>query len=428
MAELSLVVTGDSLISRRTANHPDAPYRELMRIIGEADVAFTNLEMVLNDGVGTPSDQFNMSADPAIAHDLKALGFDLVSVGNNHAMNYGAEGLLLSIDALRHAGLAVAGAGRDLDAARRPAYVETPTARVALVATTATFASGEQASHRERNRSGRAGINPIRSKTRYVVDDDSIAALRRIADMTGMTRANEVALTRFQAKLGTGEAPDAGAYTFLGSTFQAAATGFRTISTPDEGDVAEITRRVREARALSDIVVVSAHCHEAGAEEELPPDFLVTFAHSCIDAGADVFAGHGPHLMRGGEVYSGKPIFYSLSNFFYQFDYVETMPGENYLSPQMRDWTRAEYNARSRQRGHREWETIVPRLVFDGREIREIRLYPAELGFGQPLPRRGTPRLAQGEQAKGILDHFAKLSAHHGATIEIRGDEGRLRL
>lgn len=43
-----------------------------------------------------------------------------------------------------------------------------------------------------------------------------------------------------------------------------------------------------------------------------------------IDAAADVVVGHGPHVLRGIEVYKGRPIFYSLANFIF----------ENDLSPQ----------------------------------------------------------------------------------------------
>lgn len=42
-----------------------------------------------------------------------------------------------------------------------------------------------------------------------------------------------------------------------------------------------------------------------------------------IDAAADVVVGHGPHVLRGIEVYKGSPIFYSLANFIVENDLVE---------------------------------------------------------------------------------------------------------
>ena len=41
-------------------------------------------------------------------------------------------------------------------------------------------------------------------------------------------------------------------------------------------------------------------------------------AHWAIDQGADLFAGHGPHFLRGIEIYKNRPIFYSLGNFIFQ--------------------------------------------------------------------------------------------------------------
>ena len=55
--------------------------------------------------------------------------------------------------------------------------------------------------------------------------------------------------------------------------------------------------------------------------EDRPPDFLIELAHKSIDSGADAFVGHGPHLLRGIEIYKGKPIFYDLGEFFREWDW-----------------------------------------------------------------------------------------------------------
>lgn len=49
-----------------------------------------------------------------------------------------------------------------------------------------------------------------------------------------------------------------------------------------------------------------------------------------IDASADVVVGHGPHVLRGIEVYKGRPIFYSLANFIVENDLVELQPADSY--------------------------------------------------------------------------------------------------
>ena len=47
-----------------------------------------------------------------------------------------------------------------------------------------------------------------------------------------------------------------------------------------------------------------------------------------VDAGADLFVGHGPHVLRGVEIYKGKPIFYSLGDFIFQNETLLRLPSE----------------------------------------------------------------------------------------------------
>jgi poly-gamma-glutamate synthesis protein (capsule biosynthesis protein) len=66
---------------------------------------------------------------------LAALGADVCVLANNHVLDYGRAGLVETLETLAGAGLRTAGAGRTLDAARRPADVEVPGgARVRVVA------------------------------------------------------------------------------------------------------------------------------------------------------------------------------------------------------------------------------------------------------------------------------------------------------
>ena len=76
----------------------------------------------------------------------------------------------------------------------------------------------------------------------------------------------------------------------------------------DPEDVADIAAVVSNASRLADHVVVSLHAHESGQGRTNPADFIVEFAHAMIDAGASVVTGHGPHVLRGIEIYRGKPV------------------------------------------------------------------------------------------------------------------------
>ena len=83
---------------------------------------------------------------------------------------------------------------------------------------------------------------------------------------------------------------------------------------------------VRDLRAKSDIVIISMHGGAEGRDKRHLPHGAETFlgenrgdlrafAHMCIDNGADVVYGHGPHVVRAVEVYKDRFIAYSLGNF-----------------------------------------------------------------------------------------------------------------
>ena len=88
----------------------------------------------------------------------------------------------------------------------------------------------------------------------------------------------------------------------------------------------EVQRILSEACKKADIVIVSFHGGAEGKEyRNLPRESetfrgenrgdLRTFAHFCIDNGADIVYGHGPHVVRAVEVYKNRIIAYSLGNF-----------------------------------------------------------------------------------------------------------------
>jgi hypothetical protein len=96
--------------------------------------------------------------------------------------------------------------------------------------------------------------------------------------------------------------------------------------TNDVRDVDGAAALVREVAAGADLVVVSFHGGAEGADRQhVPPgpeEFLGEdrgdlrrFARAVVDAGADLVLGHGPHVVRGMEVYAGRLVAYSLGNF-----------------------------------------------------------------------------------------------------------------
>ena len=91
-------------------------------------------------------------------------------------------------------------------------------------------------------------------------------------------------------------------------------------------DIDEAGRAVADLAATYDLVIVSFHGGAEGVDAERIPftteyyygedrGDVVRFSRSMIDAGADLVIGHGPHVMRGMEIYEGRLIAYSLGNF-----------------------------------------------------------------------------------------------------------------
>lgn len=138
-----------------------------------------------------------------------------------------------------------------------------------------------------------------RTSSRTVLDSLEIAHTGEVGDIAHLTvKGRKVAVIAF--------ATYPGAYNLL--------------------DLDAALQAIREARAESDIVIVSFHGGAEGATHQHVPmgdeTFLGEdrgdvrrFAHAAIDAGAQLVVGSGPHVVRGMELYQGKLIAYSLGNF-----------------------------------------------------------------------------------------------------------------
>ena len=167
-----------------------------------------------------------------------------------------------------------------------------------------------------------------------------------------------------------------------------------------------MVRWVKEARGLADLVLVSLHAHEQLGGKEIPAEFIPAFARAMIDAGADLVVGHGPHLLRGLELYKGKPIFYSLGNFIGQNELVAKIPADGYerfraepdLTPGQVYQKRTQGDQAGFPADRRYWELVVPTLSYDGGELREHR---ADAHLARLEGRPSPPRPAASRRRRG---------------------------
>lgn len=425
----TLAVAGDSFLTTQVSCYKEPDFLAVFDIIKKQTMGFTNLEVLLNDYKGIPAADSGgtyAGASTALVEDIKWMGFQAVSRANNHSLDYSYEGLRSTTETLDKAGVCHAGVGENLGEARSPGYLETPAGRVAVLSASASFAAWGRAGHVRPDFQGRPGLSPLRHSTYYNVSKEHLEALRSMEEALGLSKLKEAA-----RKSGHLELEKEGELSFGGLKFVVSETpGLHT--DPNEKDVQEIAKWIKDARRQADWVFYTLHAHEAHLEREVPAEFVVKFARACIDAGADAFIGHGPHVLRGIEIYKGKPIFYSLGNFIFQNDLVKKHPQEIYdragLGPEA---TPADmYDARSKNgtisfpADVAYWESVLGIVDFHNGALKKVELYPLYLGWDRPRSQRGRPTLARGDIAKRILERMQKLSEPYGTKIRVEGEEG----
>lgn len=437
------------MLSRRLAVYREQEFLALRDILRGADGCFGNLESsVVRYGEGSPQIRTgtHMVTEPELLEDLKWFGFNLLSCANSHSLNFGEEGLRLQNRYLDAAGIAHAGTGENLRQASSPAYLDTPNGRIALIAATAHLPSpANRAVNQGIDLPGKPGVNPLRFHTTFVVDAEALAALRRVGAELGLDRQKQRVIDHgFQAPSeiaaeGTTEYEYRGDRYRLGETFD-----IRTEC--HEGDAEENLRQICEARRQADFVLMSLHNQDMIGRSWLTakrrveiteqPEFVAEFAHRAIDAGADAVAVHGPHVVMGVEIYRGKPVFYSLGNLILQNDTLRRVPAHHFerfgldarATPSDFFDRRTGDGAKGHPATPEFWQSVVAVCRFEKRALKEVQLYPVDLGYGRPRSQRGRPLLAEAELGKTILDRITKLSEPYGTRLERAEGVGIIRV
>ncbi len=262
---LPFVAAGQARIHHSVRNPKHPATVRLFELIQGSEVAFINYEASL----AGPSASQGHPSSPSTLEDLRWIGFNLLSLANNHAAEGGSDGVLHTRETARQLGFTTAGTGADLKEATRAQFLEVQGVRIALLAMdSANFQTREAIAGENQ----KAGVNPLRA-----------------------TRTQD------------------------GREFELNAE-----------DVERNLAAVREAAKQADYVFVSFHEHlwpgEFKEVVHLPAwpeawiavrDWKQTFARQLIDAGATAVLSHGVPRAAAVEVYRGSPIFYSLGNFIF---------------------------------------------------------------------------------------------------------------
>jgi poly-gamma-glutamate capsule biosynthesis protein CapA/YwtB (metallophosphatase superfamily) len=425
----TLACVGDCIISRPLSqlmpHHPG--FAAAVDLLRGADLACGNLETSIVDMprfVGAPyswDGDWPLTSAPAVACDLAAMGIRLVARANNHVLDWGLEGMRETSARLSRASIAFAGVGEHQGQAGAAAYAETARGRVGLVSFATTYRPTTDALAPYDACPGRPGLNGLPLRKITVVPPDAFAALETIAGGV-------------QGRLATHAADRT--LSLFGQDFECGDTAHYRYE-PDAAELKRILKSVRVGKQHSDALVVAVHAHEArdDAYPQLPAAFLTGLARACVDAGADVVMVTGIHHLGPIEIYRGSPIFYGLSNFFWS-DIQEPLPEELYRrsEPALRAAFTDPHGVTDADLGNLmnaqsfasrlPFEGLLATMRFAGGRIDEVRLYPLDLGYGEPLTRSGIPCVARGALAGKILGDVQAASAAFGSDVAIEIADG----
>jgi poly-gamma-glutamate synthesis protein (capsule biosynthesis protein) len=123
--EIIINAVGDIMLAGRWAatirkSGYDFPFRGVAAELKKGDITIANLETpIARSGVEFTEKKFRFRGEPAIAPALKASGINLVTIANNHSMDFGGEALIETLQHLGDNGIGWVGAGKNLDEARK---------------------------------------------------------------------------------------------------------------------------------------------------------------------------------------------------------------------------------------------------------------------------------------------------------------------
>lgn len=421
---MRFIICGDALFSSRNLCNRLDP--RLVQLLADADAVFANAEFCTPRYATPPAAGrgYMTSVRPDTLDEFNDLNIRLLSFANNHTGDYGWQGIVDTLEETERRGLIHCGIGRDLSDARKARFFDTPIARIGIVSTASTRSEAFAASNAQNGIPARPGLNPLRWSISYMLENEQFEALKHIDELLG-TRASAAESTRVETWKDLGPNEFKFGSMFEGNLHIIRSDRNQVVTAANPQDEAEILKDVRDARRRSDIPMVTIHTHE-GIDNNWyspqPAEFIREFAHESIDAGAELFVGHGAHFMRGIEVYKGHPIFYNLGSILMEFE-----AGESLIAPEMYEFYGYDNTARpsdlhsNRAKDkdgnfigfnaeRRFSKNIAVILDYEQGQIR-YRLLPLDLHLNDDKPlHRGLPTIATPNVGREIADDLCRIS------------------
>lgn len=300
-------------------------------------------------------------------------GFDVMSFACNHAADYGLEAFHDTLEALKKHNIAVVGAGKDIDEARKPAVLERNGVKVGFLAYLCDGNPGLVA------REDWPGCAPLRGSQSY----------QQVLDSLGVPPLVVTSLL--------------------------------------PGDKQAMLQDIRKLRPQVDVLIVSHH----GGVLHVPALIAMyqkEAAYAAIEVGADLILQHHAHILKGIEVYKGKVIFYGLGNFV--VEHGQDFPGRlkkradqanlvyRSMVSKMVPHVKPEPGYEKHFYHRDALKTMIAKAYIEDRKIRKVTYIPAYIlpGLEPEAVTRGNPK------AQDVFSYVGDISDREGLNVSFSWD------
>ena len=361
--QIRVRAVGDIRVDRED---PDSLMALVAPALNDADITFGQLEASYSTrGQIAVNLTPGFRADPSMVPSIARAGFKVISVASNHSADYGHEAFMDTIQNLTDNGMQVIGGGKNIAEARKPAILEVKGTKIAFLAYNAILQPGYEA------RKNKPGMAPLRVKTFYEHLDWQPGTPSKVWTIA------------------------------------------------DADDVANLLDDVKKAKEKADIVIVSLHW---GVHYMVGHVAMYQFdvGHKVIDAGADVILGHHPHNLNTIEMYKGKPIFYSLGNFAFDYRTPQEHADDPYIVAQNELYklvTDPKYKATQFPAVSR--ATMIVNFQIADRKIARLSFLPAMANI-EGQPEVVSPSSQEGKQ---VIELQTELCRGYNTKLAVDGDE-----
>jgi len=359
---ITMIAVGDVWVNRPD---PKSAFAFVAPVLQSGDITFGNGEAIYTRrGINQFSMVENQPNDPDNIEGLAYAGFDVMNLAQNHIFDWGVTGVEDTINGIKERGIAVFGAGLNIDEARKPAILE-----------------------RNGIRFGFLGYWCGDPKEAWATTAKPGAAYVRI-------------LTHFEPPALTGCPPEE--FTFA-----------------DPASLELMLEDIRKLRPNCDVLVLSLHKGIVHTPVRLSM-FEQQISYAAIDAGVDLILGHHAHILRGIEFYRGKPIIHSMCNFIFDWE----LSKEPSAAAQAWAEKRKKYfgfepdpNVPTYPFHPEAFQTIIVKIIFEGNKITRVSYYPCLINkTGQP------ELLKHDERGQKVFDYMERITREAGLNAKYAWD------